>query len=51
MALEAVKGHQTVAQSAARYEVNPGQIQAWMKSLLGGGRRLRGTKHPVLAIK
>ena len=31
--LEAVKGEETVAQPAARYESNPRQIQAWKKLL------------------
>ena len=36
VALEALKGQETVVQLAARYEVHPGQIQAWKKALTQG---------------
>ena len=41
-ALEAVKGEETVAQLAARYEVHPGQIQAWKKALVEGASGVFG---------
>ena len=42
VALEAVKGEETVAQLVARYDVHPGQIQAWKKALSEGAAGVFG---------
>ena len=58
MALEAVKGEETVAQLAARYEVHPGQVQAWKKALVegasgvfGNGKEQKGRNDVVLVAR
>ena len=42
MALEAVKGQETVAQLAAGYQVHPSQIQAWKRALVVGASGVFG---------
>jgi len=36
VAIEALKGHQTVNQIAAEFDVHPSQVNAWKKLLLEG---------------
>ena len=58
LALEAVEGDETVAQLAARYEVHPGQIQAWKKALVegvsgvfGNGKEQKGRNDAALVAR
>ena len=45
VALEAIKGEETVAQLAARYEVHPSQVRTWKKVLLEGATGIFGGDH------
>ena len=42
VAIEALKGHRTVNQLAAEFEVHPSQINAWKKQLIEGSCELFG---------
>ena len=45
VALEAIKGEQTVAQLANRFDVHLSQVNAWKKALLDGATDVFGGDH------
>jgi transposase-like protein len=45
VALEAIKGEETVAQLASRFDVHPSQVHKWEKALLDNAAGIFGDDH------
>jgi transposase len=45
VALESIKGEETVAQLASRFDVHPSQVHKWKKELTDGAADIFGNAH------
>ena len=45
VALEALKGEETIAELAGRYEVHPSQVRKWKQALAEGAAGIFGSDH------